>query len=38
MLEFLVLTGTLRELAFEGNDKHLLEKIIAVKHRDSGEF
>ena len=26
MLEFLLLTGTLRELAFEGNDKHLLEK------------
>jgi hypothetical protein len=26
MLEFLLLTGTLRELAFAGNDKHLLEK------------
>jgi hypothetical protein len=25
MLEFLLLTGTLRELAFEENDKQLLE-------------
>jgi len=38
MFEFLLPKGTLQKLAFEGNSKYPLGKIIAVKHRDRGEF